>query len=58
MTRQCGDCEFFARFDDEAGECRRRAPSPTVYQQDSFARWPFVNTDDWCGDFKEKQGDG
>ena len=59
MTVQCATCRFAARETGfEAFTCRRRAPITVhdprkhfgVYPEAFPPRWPWVKSDDWCGD--------
>lgn len=45
--RACRDCRFWHKnaLGEETGECRR-------YPKTSYG-WPFVMSDDWCGEFRE-----
>lgn len=49
--RRCINCEFFAAITerDESGYCRVLPPKPD--KRDGSARWPIVETMDWCGSF-------
>jgi hypothetical protein len=51
---RCDKCRFFHIYveDDIDGECRRHAPR--VWQENTYARWPTTNIDDWCGEFEKK----
>jgi len=66
MTRKCETCEFFEpRIEKLAGYCRRNPPQPTrvVYRRwfklktGSMKDFPIVAKNDWCGEWKEKEGD-
>ena len=50
---RCQTCRFYQPDGKtvEAGECRRRAPSPGP-QTDVGAYWPVVLPDDWCGEWQ------
>jgi len=52
----CKDCRFFfpTGNDGTYGVCRRRAPYPVVTEAVAsiLAVWPWVNVDDWCGEFE------
>ncbi len=47
----CANCTFF--YEDQNGECRRHAPmrEPGNGNSDPNRAFPFVMSDDWCGDF-------
>lgn len=57
MTDSCATCFFFASqtYTDDSGNviaqnaCRRNAPH--VSNNPGQAKWPFVQSTDWCGDF-------
>jgi hypothetical protein len=56
----CLTCRFFSRAtdDSELGECRRHAPSPTVFEDAELrnvdALWPQVLIEEWCGEWEPK----
>jgi hypothetical protein len=58
----CRVCVFCAPINQVFGECRRHAPRPTerMSSEDRAsslrARWLIVETDDWCGEFRDKEG--
>lgn len=46
--RSCGGCLFFASLGhDDAGQCRANPPLQS-------RKWPFVNANDWCGEYKSR----
>jgi hypothetical protein len=55
MPERCDACKFFNLYfeDDDDGECRRYAPG----SKEGYARWPSVDRDNWCGEYKSK-GEG
>lgn len=64
MNRQCWKCEFYVvrHYRDkptdqlEIGECRKNAPMGTVFEGGLFTyNFPVVNSDDWCGEFRERK---
>ena len=65
----CSDCFFYEPLGSgglverkvPTGRCRRHAPSPTFVSGVHTVRrdpdhWPIVRPDDWCGEFRPKQG--
>ena len=54
---ECSKCRFYLPEVDDVGLCARYAPRPFTARRpvDSFdyvdALWPFVNSNDWCGEF-------
>lgn len=61
MTERQEKCETF-RFvdeDDLSLVCRRSFPLAYLSRngdQDEFAWWPRVGSDDWCGEWRPKDG--
>jgi hypothetical protein len=53
--QRCGNCLYWNRDDDgPEGECRRRAPLPTVEDApDGFVKawWPDTLSSEWCGEW-------
>lgn len=55
----CRKCRFYRAESDVHGWCLRYAPRPIVVRVPGYeteygdALWPFVNPDDWCGEFSE-----
>jgi len=56
----CCDCLFYEPEDAYSGTCRRYAPRPSNLElaEDEAvplptAVWPFVQSDDWCGEFEQ-----
>lgn len=47
IEKCCGNCRF---WEDEHGECRRRAPYRDP--KSGGVSWPIASPHDWCGDFK------
>ena len=52
----CKDCQYAKKLKlsetnepFQAFHCRRRAP---IASANPWQRWPIVNSDDWCGEFK------
>ncbi len=60
MSEQCSNCRFFRRFEGRDAICRRHAPRPlNALDPDGvkpgdlyFSPWPFVDGDDWCGEWE------
>ena len=65
----CSDCYFYEPFTSQgiigqknpSGKCRRHAPVPTYASGTRTVRrdpdsWPVVAPDDWCGEFRPKDG--
>jgi len=59
MTRSCSNCAFAGRGEDVVGRpatvCRRTAAAPwidTGFALNPRLRWPVVQADDWCGDWR------
>lgn len=61
---RCGECLYFDRTigDEENGGCRRYPPVlDPHYGSDEVEGytawwWPTVQSDDWCGEHKPKEG--
>lgn len=51
VERRCGRCWWYDDTDGDEGFCRR---CPPVIADNCAKRWPTVNNDDWCGEFKPK----
>lgn len=53
---RCDTCFFWQRTAPSLGECRRRAPVPTVafgsVKHEAVACWPHVRDTDWCGEYE------
>jgi hypothetical protein len=53
---QCDNCRFFRRDprSPDVGECRRRAPVPSVAADGppGWATWPEVLAEDGCGEHR------
>lgn len=47
MKDECYDCKY-----NDHGYCHRRSP---VIGKDHHAVWPFVYSNDWCGDFEKRE---
>ena len=58
----CATCRFWRPGADGRGECRRRAPLPTLDDRKHYvAVWPVTRAADWCGEHQPKphgQGQG
>lgn len=58
--RACRGCVHAADSTGSVGgiECRRNAPQPSGSATPAYTRpyWPIVNGDDWCGEWKSRQG--
>jgi hypothetical protein len=52
--RECRLCEFCHRCRQGDFWCRRLAPR--VRNFPTLGEWPEVRADDWCGEFKRKEG--
>lgn len=58
--RKCATCEFFVHAGpgSDVGECRRRAPRPTVNcrtgEGSMEVYWPEVDVADFCGEWSQK----
>lgn len=66
QSETCSECKF-ARSDNDALQCRRFAPAPlgavAVKGEGGFSRlsqasWPYVEADDWCGEFAKRRSGG
>ena len=55
MTEEhCENCKFFDKA-GTVGWCRRRAPEmDQTAGTGSNARWPFLESHQWCGEFQQK----
>jgi Bacterial RNA polymerase, alpha chain C terminal domain len=59
---QCVNCRFWLAGHEDIGECRRRAPLPTLRPLHcpdgalgtQFAYWPVTSNNSWCGEFEAK----
>lgn len=61
-TDKCGSCRFYFGY---GSTCRRYPPSPifipgtdlgrVITKQRMTAAWPYVDENDWCGEFKERE---
>ncbi len=67
MGKECGECLYWKPLDETGGfaiqgECRRYAPSPMVFREDSneesknfpLVVWPATDAYNVCGDFQLK----
>jgi len=56
--RICEGCRFFNVFSEEFGSCHRNAPFPFIQPFEdkeiypNVVIWPFVNKDNWCGEWR------
>lgn len=62
--KKCTSCRFakeeFSHPGGKSYSCRRHAPHPPLNGEIDvhmpgcmMVCWPFVNSDDWCGEFEE-----
>lgn len=55
--RRCGNCEYRV---DQTYECRRWPPTAVVVGQNDRQRveyrWPMMEDNDWCGEFRARRG--
>ena len=50
LERKCGNCDHcLILSDQQTGECHIRPPGSLVSN-----KWPLVDKNDWCGEFKPK----
>lgn len=57
----CRECLFWkAASDSGTGICRRFPPigGNTRYRETGEPRWPWVNSYDWCGEFRALSAGG
>lgn len=68
----CEACGFCHRDSEGDYMCRRYAPKPILTTDDeevpliahastylsSTSAWPYVQSDDWCGEWHEREGSG
>ena len=52
----CKDCKFFLACEDAQGLCRRFPPQVAINQDGSFAVFPPMTNQGWCGEFAAKKG--
>jgi hypothetical protein len=57
MGISCGECNFFTPYSEDdhgKGRCQRYPPVPVyvAYNEGVDSRWPEVNGNDWCGEFR------
>lgn len=65
---KCEECKYWKEFENKNGECYRYAPFPSRFctrdpkddghKNDpvlSGTRWPMTKSDQWCGEFSEKE---
>ena len=55
MDKICENCCFYAKYSfvGTYSECRRYPP--TMYSWEDYdSRFPIIQSDYWCGEFKEK----
>jgi hypothetical protein len=56
QTESCLQCRFYFGEVVGDGTCRRYAPRAELNEVnrkvDLQAAWPFVESDDWCGEFE------
>lgn len=48
IERCCKNCDFYSRFNDSTGSCRRHPPQR---QYKDARKWPLVRASEWCGEF-------
>ena len=51
-TEKCQDCYFYVPDEAMSGECHRFPRTPTDWEISTAYRWPKMEEDDWCGEFK------
>jgi len=57
--QQCKNCCFYVVFgiatdDIGSGNCHRNSPRVMGSKnEDQLAKWPIVDFDDWCGEWKD-----
>ena len=53
----CATCRHavFATVGDPEGQCRRYAPRPDAEAGCGQTVWPFVEHDDWCGEWERRR---
>ena len=65
QEQRCETCLFHVLYKLDGslpGECRRRAPTPSMvgqldgeyYERPAQSIWPDVDLTDWCGEWKAK----
>jgi hypothetical protein len=66
---RCGTCRFWSEMDEGIGECHRAPPALPATESHVVAAvrmrqgiwdgvWPSTEGDDWCGEWRGKDGDG
>jgi hypothetical protein len=64
MEVKCENCGYWEFFDSKEtgptngkkqGDCRKNAPVCGGTSEYTYVAWPRTNSEDWCGEFKEKQ---
>jgi len=55
--KKCADCEFWEQRKEltGAGNCHKNPPTPVIEKGRMLAMWGLSKSDDWCGEFKNKQ---
>lgn len=71
MKQRCGDCRFYKR-EPQVEECHRYPPrveadqftreiarilESAEWENIQNERWPYVDENDWCGEWKPKGDD-
>jgi len=55
----CKACKFWKQFEDDKGECHRKAPLPYIHEPEmetlhKVTRWPLTKQNQYCGEFQKK----
>jgi len=59
MDNMCKACKFWKQFEDDKGECHRKAPLPYIHEPEmetlhKVTRWPLTKQNQYCGEFQKK----
>jgi len=49
---KCSNCKFYADFN----KCKKRAPVFVSFKYEEKTVYPYVELNEWCGDFRWKKG--
>ena len=52
--KDCQSCKSFLPISDDQGLCRRYPPVPIATPEGTFAQFPPMLNEGWCGEHKTK----
>lgn len=55
QLQHCGNCMFRQRHPDDKAYCHRFPPAPLYPDPGVVTRYPQVEHDDWCGEYKREE---